>query len=77
MQPGTQMLFGADGGLDYSIPTADGLLRVTLRWRLEHGMLHTMHDDGSNPVAVTATIGEAEILTFDFGGPRAFFVRTT
>ena len=77
IQPGTRMSFRSDGALDYAIPTADGVLRVTLRWRLEQGTLHTVHDDGSNALAVAATIGEAEILSFDFGGPRAFFVRTT
>lgn len=77
IQPGTLMQFGADGALDYVIPTGDGVLRVTLRWRLEQGTLHTMHEDGSNPVAVSASIGEADVLAFDFGGPRAFFVRST
>ncbi|MES3034267.1 MAG: hypothetical protein V4813_09745 [Gemmatimonadota bacterium] len=77
IQPGTTMRFGADGTLDYVIPTGDGVLRVALRWRLDAGTLHTMHEDGSNPVTVAASIGEADVLAFDFGGPRAFFVRST
>jgi hypothetical protein len=48
-----------------------------MRWRVEKGKLHTMHEDGTNPVAVRAVVGEAEILSFDFDGPRAFFVRST
>lgn len=77
IQPGTQMQFAATHLLTYVIPTAEGALRVTLRWRLDGDMLHTEHEDGSNPVAVGAGIGAADVLTFDFGGPRAFFVRST
>ena len=77
MQPGTQMCFDVENQLTYLIPTADGALRVTLRWRLELATLHTMHEDGSNPVSVAASLGAAEVLAFDFGGPRAFFVRRT
>ena len=76
-QPGTQMHFADDGMLTYVIPTADGALSLTLRWRLEEGTLHTDHEDGSNPVAVGVTISDGEVLVADFGGPRAFFVRST
>ena len=76
-QPGTKMHFADGGTLTYVIPTADGALSLTLRWRLEEGTLHTDHEDGSNPVAVGVTIGDAEVLVTDFGGPRAFFVRST
>jgi hypothetical protein len=71
------MRFADHAELEYTIPTGDGTLRVALRWRLELGILHTVHADGSNPVAVPAEIGEADVLAFDFGGPRAFFVRST
>lgn len=77
IQPGTRMQFDADGQLHYAIPTADGLLRVTLRWQVRDGVLRTWHEDGSNPVAVPATLGQAEILSFNFDGRRAFFVRAT
>jgi len=77
IQPGTQMHFADDGELTYVIPTADGALSVTLRWRLEAATLHTAHEDGSNPVAVGVAIGDAEVLVFDFGGPRSFFERST
>ena len=77
IQPGTLMQFGAGGAIEYVVPTGDGVLRIALRWRLHEGTLHTMHEDGSNPVAVAVTLGEAEVLAFDFGGPRAFFVRSS
>jgi hypothetical protein len=76
-QPGTQMHFADGGILTYVIPTADGALSLTLRWRLEEGTLHTDHEDGSNPVAVAVTIGDGGVLVVDFGGPRAFFIRRT
>lgn len=75
MQPGTQMHFEVANRLTYLIPTADGVVRVTLRWRLDSATLHTMHEDGSNPVQVRIALGDADVLTFDFGGPRAWYVR--
>ena len=75
IEPGTRMRFSADGMLEYAIPTAQGDLQLTLRWRLHVATLHTEHLDGSNPVTVSATLGAGEVLTFDFGGPRAWFVR--
>lgn len=75
LQPGTRMDFGADGRLVYTIPTADGPLRVVLIWRLTDGVLHTTLEDGSNPVQVGAQCADAEVLTLDFAGPRAWFVR--
>ncbi len=74
-QSGTRMRFSAVDDLEYAIPAGDGLLRVTLKWRVERGILHTVHDDGSNPVRVGILLGDADVLTFDFGGPRAWFVR--
>ncbi|HYW49313.1 MAG TPA: hypothetical protein VE861_01835 [Gemmatimonadaceae bacterium] len=77
IQPGTRMHFALPERLEYTIPTADGALYVSLRWRVEDGQLHTMHEDGTNPVQVAVWMGLADILTFDFGGPRALFVRAT
>ncbi|MBC7843628.1 MAG: hypothetical protein H7099_15010 [Gemmatimonadaceae bacterium] len=75
IQSGTRMHFAADERLDYAIPTPEGLFRVTMRWSLARGVLLTVHDDGSNPVEVGATLEAGDVLTFDFGGPRAWFVR--
>lgn len=75
IEPGTRMEFGADARLAYVIPTATGPLQVTLQWRIESGHLRTAHEDGSNPVRVLTSLGEADVLTFDFGGPRAWYVR--
>ena len=75
IQPGTAMHFLADNDLEYAIPAGEQLLRVTLKWHVEGGILHTAHDDGSNPVQVAIAHGDADVLTFDFGGPRAWFVR--
>jgi hypothetical protein len=77
IQPGSQMQFAADGTLVYVIPTPSGAVHVPMRWRVGEGQLHTTLEDGSNAVSVGATISEAEVLVFDFGGPRAFFVRRT
>lgn len=72
---GTRMHFGADQRLEYAIPTPEGVFRVTLRWSFADGLLRTVHDDGSNPVEVRASLGAGDLLTFDFAGPRAWFVR--
>lgn len=77
IQPGTRMRFASQEQLEYTIPTAEGAMRVTLRWRVADGQLHTVHEDGTNPVQVAVWMGLADILTFDFGGPRALFVRAT
>jgi hypothetical protein len=73
--PGTRMHFATDKQLEYAIPAEGRLMRVTLRWRVDGAVLHTEHFDGSNPVDVGIARGEADVLTFDFGGPRAWFVR--
>ena len=75
IQSGTRMQFGANDDLEYSIPAGDRLLHVTLKWRLDGAILHTVHEDGSNPVQVAIAHGDADVLMFDFGGPRAWFVR--
>ena len=75
IQPGTRMQFAADESLEYAIPTADQLLTVTMRWRLDGAVLHTMHEDGSNPVEVRVSLGDADVMAFDFDGARAWFVR--
>jgi hypothetical protein len=76
-EPGTQMRFAADGTLEYHIPTAGGALQVALQWRLEAGALHTALADGTNPVQAQVSIGAGDVLAVDFGGPRAWFVRST
>ncbi len=75
LEPGTRMHFGANRQLEYTIPAAEGALRVVLVWRLEGALLHTCLDDGSNPVEVHVSIDDAALLTFNFGGPTASFVR--
>lgn len=75
LEPGTRMEFEADARLEYTIPTATGPLRVPMRWRLDGDVLHTQLDDGTNPVQVIVSLGDAEVLTFNFAGPRAWFVR--
>ncbi len=74
-EPGTRMTFRADHSLDYAIPTGEGVLQVTLRWRVEDGVLFTSHEDGTNPVQAGISLGDADVLTVTFGGPRAWFVR--
>lgn len=75
IEPGTRMHFASPDRLEYVIPTAEGALRVALRWRIEAGVLHTAHEDGSNPVRVTVELRPEGILMCDFGGPRALFVQ--
>jgi hypothetical protein len=75
LQPGTRMHFGTDQRLEYTIPTADGALRAELVWHLADGVLQTELEDGSNPLQVRATLEAADVLTFDFGGRLAWFVR--
>jgi len=77
IEPGTRMEFRADAQLAYVIPTATGPLLVTLRWHMQDDQLHTVHQDGSNPVQVRTALGDEDVLTFDFGGPRAWYVRVT
>ena len=75
IQPGTRMRFGADSTLEYAIPTGDRTLSVSLRWSLDGDALRTVHADGSNPVDVRVSLSEADVLTFDFDGARAWFAR--
>jgi hypothetical protein len=75
IQPGTTMRFAPGAVLEYRIPTPNGDLQVTLRWRVQGGALQTVHEDGSNPVQVAVSHGDGDVLVFDFGGPRAWFVR--
>jgi len=77
IEPGTQMTFAAPAEMQYSIPTAQGPLRVELRWRIDGSMLHTEHLDGTNAVEVAVAHGAGDVLTFDFRGPKAWFVRET
>jgi hypothetical protein len=44
--------------------------------RLDRDLLHTSLADGGNPVQARVAIGGADVLTVDFGGKRAWFVRT-
>ncbi len=73
--PGTRMRFHDDATLDYTIPTDEGELQVRLRWRLDGAVLRTDLAEGGNPVTVGVVRGQAEVLEFDFGGNRAWFVR--
>jgi hypothetical protein len=75
MATGTRMRFGHDQELEYTIPSEQGALAVQLRWQCIDGVVHTAHQDGSNPVSVRAEIGQAGELTFDFDGTRAWFIR--
>lgn len=76
IQPGTRMEFRGGGALDYVIPVPQGMLRVPLRWQLTGGVLSTSaRDEPSEPTRVGVSHGEAGVLVFDFGGPRAFYVR--
>lgn len=77
IEPGTRMQFDLPDRLAYTIPTASGPLHIALRWQVHGAMLHTAHEDGSHPVQVAVSRGAADVLTYDFGGPRAWFVRTT
>lgn len=77
IEPGTQMRFADDATLEYGIPTASGTLSITLQWRLDGATLITAFLDGSNQTSVAASIGAADVLTFDFGGPRAWYVRVS
>jgi hypothetical protein len=77
IEPGTRMQFDMPDRLTYSIPTANGPLHVVLHWSVNGRALHTVHPDGSNAVRVDVTHDEADVLTYDFGGPRAWFVRAT
>jgi hypothetical protein len=70
------MEFRLPDELEYTIPAAERTLRTTLRWRVVGAALHTEHTDGSNPVSVGLSVSEEGVLTFDFDGPRAWFVRT-
>jgi hypothetical protein len=75
MEPGTRMRFSPDEELQYLIPTASGPLAVTLQWRVADGILYTEHSDGSSPVTARVAIDDTGVLSYDFGGPRAWFVR--
>ncbi len=76
LQPGARMHFGADQRLEYTIPGPEGVFCVTLVWRVDGGArLRTHLEDGTNPVEVEVYVDAHDVMTLDFGGPRAWFVR--
>ena len=75
IEPGTAMCFRPPDLLEYMIPAADTTLSLMLRWRITGNELRTEHPDGSNPMRVDVALTGEGVLTFDFGGPRAWFVR--
>jgi hypothetical protein len=75
IQQGTRMHFRGDACVEYSIPAGGQTLQLELHWQFDGAILHTVHPDGTNPVSVRVTKGAADVLTFDFNGPRAWFVR--
>lgn len=73
--PGVSMEFRAGGRLLYGFDVGDRREVLQLVYRVEGNVLHTEHPGSSHEAIATFEMGPGDVLIFDFGGMRAWFVR--
>lgn len=73
--PDVEMEFRDDHQLIYSFAVGDRRQRVTLGYRVDGNELHTESPASSLEVSAHFAFAAGGALVFDFGGPRAWFVR--
>jgi len=73
--PGVSMEFRTGGRLLYSFDVGHRREVMHLVYRVEGDVLHTEDPRTSHEVVTHYTFGPAEVLIFDFGGPKAWFVK--
>ena len=75
--PGVRMDFRTGGRLLYTIDAGGREQVIALIYRVEGDMLRTDNPAAPHATATRFSHGEADVLVFDFSGPRAWFVRET
>jgi hypothetical protein len=75
LMPGTRMDFREGAELLYTIAVEGREFDLTLVYRVDGDLLLTDNPAAPHSAATRFTLGPGEVLVFDFGGPRAHFVR--
>lgn len=73
--PGTRMEFGEAGHLEYAVTVEGRITRFALAYRVDGDLLHTESHTSPHSAEARLSLGDDDILTIDFGGPRAWFAR--
>jgi hypothetical protein len=73
--PGASMEFQGGGRLLYGFDVGERRQVMQLVYRVEGDILHTDHPGTTHEVTTHFEFGAGEVLIFDFGGQRAWFVR--
>jgi hypothetical protein len=75
LMPGTRMDFREGGELRYTLALEGREFDLTLVYRVDGDLLLTDNPAAPHSAATRFSLGPGEVLVFDFGGPRAWFVR--
>ena len=73
--PGVSMEFKPGGRLHYGFETGHQRQTIHLVYRVEGNDLHTEYPGTTHEVVAHFEFGAGDVLIFDFGGARAWFVR--
>jgi hypothetical protein len=73
--PGVSMEFRSGGRLLYGFDVGERRHSIQLVYRVEGNVLHTDHPGTMHEVAARFEFGPGDVLIFDFGGQRAWFIR--
>jgi hypothetical protein len=73
--PDVEMEFRPDCQLRYSFAVGEHRQELRLGYRVDGNELHTESPASSHEVTAHFTFAAGDALVFDFGGPRAWFVR--
>lgn len=69
------MDFRPGGRLLYAFDVGERRETIHLVYRVEGNLLHTDHPGSTHEVAARFEFGPGDVLIFDFGGQRAWFIR--
>ncbi|MFN8582070.1 MAG: hypothetical protein U0163_13995 [Gemmatimonadaceae bacterium] len=75
LAPGTRLEFASGARLRYTVMIADRPHVVDLIYRVEGDHLHFAVPAAAHEQTAHVTFGPGDVLVFDFGGPRAIFIR--
>ena len=73
--PNVLMEFLQGGRLNYVFSTGDRRQSIPLLYRVEGNELHTEDPKTTHEVVTRFAFGPGDVLIFDFGGAKAWFVR--
>ncbi|MCC6317970.1 MAG: hypothetical protein IT361_09790 [Gemmatimonadaceae bacterium] len=73
--PGVSMEFQRGGRLRYAFDVGTQRQTLQLVYRVEGNVLHTEYPGMAHDAVAAFTFGPGDVLIFDFGGARAWFLR--